>query len=147
MSKPNKGAAVAPAAPTQVKHPGRALVRTLIQVVIPAIITLGLIVPLIVDIILEEATLPDGMVSVLVSTAGVITALSLILTRIMAIPQVEAFLERVKGLSWMAASPKGGDVVATSGADVWTTSADPAERGTGGVIHDPEAEPGRHKWE
>ena len=97
---------------TQTRHPWRAVVRTSLQVGIPVVLALGLVVPEVVQIVLEEVgartDVPDWLRVALLGTAAVVTGVSAVLARVMAIPQVETFLERVKALSWMAASPSPG---------------------------------------
>ena len=97
---------------TQTRHPWRAVVRTTLQVGVPVVLALGIVVPEVVQIVLEEigarADVPDWLRVWLLGTAAVVTGVSAVLARIMAIPQVEAFLERVRGLSWMAAEPSSG---------------------------------------
>lgn len=96
-----------------------------LQVGIPVVLALGLVVPEVVQIVLEEVgartAVPDWLRVSLLGTAAVVTAASAILARIMAIPLVEALLERVRGLSWMAAEPpsarhtdRDGDGIADS---------------------------------
>lgn len=84
-----------PGAPTQVAHPIRAVVRTVVQVGIPTFLTLLLVVPLIIEAILQEPSLPDGVRAWLVGLAAAITAISGVLTRIMAIPALQPWLERI----------------------------------------------------
>ncbi|WP_426243662.1 hypothetical protein [Nocardioides sp. LHG3406-4] len=93
--------------PTQVRNPLRTALRTAVQVGIPALLALGLVVPQIVDIILEESgeSLPGSVRAVLLATAGIVTAIAAILARIMAIPQVEVLLRTSKLLSGFAAAP------------------------------------------
>ncbi|MEP7739774.1 hypothetical protein ABKW28_19200 [Nocardioides sp. 31GB23] len=92
-------------APTQVTRPWRATARTVLQVGIPMIIGLGLVVPEIVQIILEESggAMPASVRAVLLGAAAVVTALAAIITRIMAIPTIEGLLRR--HLSGLAADP------------------------------------------
>lgn len=83
--------------PTQVDFPGRAVLRTIVQVGIPAVLLLGVLTPQIVEIILEESgeTMPASVQVWLLSISGAITALSAILTRVMAIPQVNDALGKL----------------------------------------------------
>lgn len=99
------GAAPRTAVPTQVQRPWRTTLRTVVQVGIPVLLGLGVVVPQIVQIILDEAgeTLPGGVRAALLGVAAVLVAVSAILTRIMAIPQVELLLRRHRLLSWLAA--------------------------------------------
>lgn len=76
--------------PTQVKHPGRATFRTIFQ----GAIALAAILPL----ILTTAGIP------VVGWAAILVAVSGAITRVMALPSVEAFLE--KYASVLAAKPK-----------------------------------------
>lgn len=76
--------------PTQVKHPSRATFRTIVQ----GLIALAAILPL----ILTTAGIPPvGLAAILVGVAGAVT-------RVMAIPAVENFLENY--LPIFAAKPK-----------------------------------------
>jgi hypothetical protein len=76
--------------PTQVKHPGRATFRTVFQ----GAIALLAILPL----IFATAGIPTvGIAAILVGVAGAVT-------RVMALPGVEAFLE--KYIPALAAKPK-----------------------------------------
>lgn len=76
--------------PTQVKHPSRATFRTIFQ----GAIALAAILPL----ILTTAGIPPvGIAGILIGVAGAIT-------RVMAIPAVEGFLESY--LPFLAAKPK-----------------------------------------
>lgn len=95
---------------TQVRRPWRATFRTVVQTAIPTIIVLGLVVPQIVDIVLEETggTMPEGLRTVLLGASAVVVAAAGVLTRVMAIPQVEAFLRRHRFLELVAAEPDDG---------------------------------------
>lgn len=93
-------------ATTQTDYPWKATLRTLVQVGIPAFVTLVGILPLIIQIILEELgeQMPDGLRLWLVGAAALLTAVATALARIMAIPTVNAFLTR-----WgLGAAPKQG---------------------------------------
>lgn len=93
-------------ATTQTDYPWKATLRTLVQVGIPAFVTLVGILPLIIQIILDEIgeQMPDGLRLWLVGAATLLTAVATALARIMAIPAVNAFLTR-----WgLGATPKQG---------------------------------------
>lgn len=79
--------------PTQVARPWRATVRTTFAV----IVALAAMLPLLVDAAGIDETLP-GVAGVL-AIAGAIT-------RVLALPAVEAFLARF--LPWLAADPDAG---------------------------------------
>lgn len=85
---------------TQTEHPTRATWRTIFQTVIGAVITLGVVLPLVVQAVDEElaAHLPDGWVAWLYGAAALVAAISATLARVMAIPGVDAALRRL-GLS------------------------------------------------
>ena len=91
-------------APTQVAFPWRATLRTIVQAGIPLLISLGVIVPEVVRIIMEESgeSLPAGFRATLLSIAAFFTVLAAIIARVMAIPAVNSSLKSV-GLS---AEPK-----------------------------------------
>lgn len=86
-----------PGQPTQVANPGRATLRTIVQVGVPAFVALVLVLPLILQAIVEElgAVLPPSLTAWLVSAAAAITALAGAVARIMAIPAVNAWLAKL----------------------------------------------------
>jgi hypothetical protein len=93
--------------PTQVRYPWRTVRRTIVQAGIPAVLTLGLVVPQIVQIILDEAgeTMPARLRVWLLGASALVTAAAAVLTRIMAIPAVDRLLA-----SWrLSAQPRPGD--------------------------------------
>ena len=88
--------------PTQVRFPLRAVLRTALAV----ILAFGIVVPLAVEIILDEwakaAPVPEGARAWLLGASAAIVAVSSALTRIMAIPTVNEWLGKVG----MGATPK-----------------------------------------
>lgn len=87
----------APAQPTQVANPGRATLRTIVQVGVPAFVGLVLILPLILQAVVEElgAVLPPSVTAWLVGAAAAVTALAGAVARVMAIPGVNAWLSKL----------------------------------------------------
>lgn len=79
-----------PTEPTQVKHPTRATFRSIVQ----GLIALAAVLPL---IFATAGVPPVGIAAILIGVAGAIT-------RVMAIPAVETFLENY--LPFLAAKPK-----------------------------------------
>lgn len=76
--------------PTQVTHPNRAMIRTVFQG--------GIAFAALIPLLLSVAGIPPvGWAAILITIAGAIT-------RVMALPQVEIFLE--KYLPWLAAKPE-----------------------------------------
>ena len=75
---------------TQAANPGRATLRTALAVGIPAFLGLLVIVPLIIQEVVDGfgQHLPDGLRLWLLGAAAVITAASATITRVMAIPGV-----------------------------------------------------------
>lgn len=94
--------------PTQVRFATRSVVRTILQTIVPAALALGVIVPEIVQIILDAAgeTMPPELRVGLLGVAAAVAATSGALARIMAIPKVEAFLRSRTFTRWMAAEPR-----------------------------------------
>lgn len=84
-------AAINAAPATQVRRPWRSTLRTLVQVVLG----LAPMLPLLVDASGVDDTLP--------AVAGAL-AISGAITRVMALPAVEVFLQRF--VPWLAASPR-----------------------------------------
>ena len=78
------------AAPTQIRYPSRATIRTAFQIVV----ALAAMFPLLVN-----ASGLDATAGWLVLAAGIAAGI----TRIMALPVVEAFLQRY--VPWLAARP------------------------------------------
>lgn len=96
------------ATPTQVRYPWRATVRTVVQVGISSLLALGLVVPQVVQIILEEAgeSMPTQVRGWLLASSAIVTAVAAALTRIMAIPAVDRGL-----VAWrLSAQPRPGDL-------------------------------------
>jgi len=79
--------ALAPGVPTQVAHPWRATIRTVIQ----AAIALAALAPFLIDAIGLDQTLP---------IVASILAVAAAITRIAALPQVNQFVERF--VPWLA---------------------------------------------
>lgn len=75
---------------TQAANPGRATLRTAVQVGIPAFLALLIILPQIIQEVVDGfgQHLPDGFRLWLAGLAAVITAASATITRVMAIPGV-----------------------------------------------------------
>jgi hypothetical protein len=78
------------ATPTQAEFPGRAALRTAVQVGIPAFLGLLLILPQIIQTVLDGfgQHLPPELYAWLAAAAAVITAASATLARLAAIPGV-----------------------------------------------------------
>lgn len=89
---------------TQVQHPWKATLRTIVQVGIPAIITIGAIIPQVIDIILESLgeTLPIGARAWFLAASLGVTAVAGAIARIMALPLVNELLTKIG----LGASPK-----------------------------------------
>lgn len=85
---------------SQSAFPGRATWRTVVQNVISVVLTAGIVLPLAVSIAGEELgdVLPDGWLLWAAGVAASVAAIAAALTRIMAIPAVDAALRRF-GLS------------------------------------------------
>jgi hypothetical protein len=90
---------------SQSAFPGRATWRTVVQNVISVILTLGVVLPLVVAIAGEELAdvLPADWLLWAAGAAATVAAIAAALTRIMAIPAVDAALRQF-GLS---STPKG----------------------------------------
>jgi hypothetical protein len=97
---------LAPPVSTQAAFPGRAAARTAVAVGIPAFVGLLVILPLIIQAVVDGfgQHLPPEIYAWLVGSAAVITAASATLTRIAAIPGVIEWTRRY--LSWLAPDDK-----------------------------------------
>lgn len=91
---------------TQAANPGRATIRTAVAVGIPAFLGLLVIVPQIIQVIVDGfgQHLPDGLRLWLAGAALTITAASATITRIMAIPGVIEWTRAY--LPWLAPDKK-----------------------------------------
>lgn len=87
------GMAVTTSQPTQVTHPGKATVRTVVAYVAAVLLagTVGL--PIIADYF--DAYLPPKVKSVVLATAGFCGVVIACATRLMAVPAVNALLSRI----------------------------------------------------
>lgn len=85
---------------SQSAFPGRATARSVVQAVVSVVLTAGVVLPIVVAILGEElaAILPASWLAWLVGAAASVAAIAAALTRIMAIPAVDAALRRF-GLS------------------------------------------------
>lgn len=85
------------AASTQQAYPARAAVRTILANVVAVVITLGVVVPAVVAVFGDGmgAYVPPEVQAWLVGAGAFIAALAGTLTRIMAIPGVDAWLKRL----------------------------------------------------
>jgi hypothetical protein len=93
--------------PTQLRRPWRATVRTFVQTLIPTVLALGVVVPEVVKIVLEETgdAMPDHLRVILLGISAACATTAAVVARVMAIPKVETLLRRFKLTSWLAAAP------------------------------------------
>jgi len=91
---------------TQAANPGRATLRTAVQVGIPAFLALLVIAPPVIQEVVDGfgQHLPDGFRLWLAATAATITAASATITRIMAVPGVIQWTRQY--LPWLAPDAK-----------------------------------------
>jgi hypothetical protein len=89
--------------PTQVQRPTRSVLRTALQVGIPAIFLL----PTLIQYAIEELgpQLPPAATAWLVAAGAVVTAIAALIARIMAHPTVELWLRSLPGAAF-AAQPR-----------------------------------------
>lgn len=88
--------------PTQAQHPWRTVIRTIVQVGIPAFLAFALLLPEIIQAILDQfgEQLPPGLRLWLLGVAALVTAVAAVITRIMALPRAIDFAHRY--LPWLA---------------------------------------------
>lgn len=89
-----------PDTPTQVAYPGKATARTIVQTGLAGALALGVVAPIVWSAVEDELarqgfTLPPQVVAVVATVIGALVAFAAILTRIMAIPQVNDWLRHV----------------------------------------------------
>lgn len=87
---------------TQERNPASAVIRTILQVGVPAFLSLGVVLPEILAVIEENmpGVLPEGLRLWLLGAAGILTGASAAIARIMAIPAVNDFLREY--FPWLA---------------------------------------------
>ena len=94
-------------APTQVRFSARSVVRTILQSIIPTALTLGVVVPEVIEVILEQAgeSMPGNVRGWLLAISAGVAATAGALAKIMALPKVEAVLRSSRFTRWLAAEP------------------------------------------
>lgn len=94
--------------PTQVRFSARSVVRTFLQAIIPAVLFLGVVVPEIIQVVLEQSgdAMPEGVRGVLLGASAAVAAVAGGLAKVMALPKVEALLRSSRFTRWMAAEPR-----------------------------------------
>lgn len=99
---------VDPTEPTQVQQPGRAAARTFWQTFIPALIGLVFLLPEVLEILLEELgeMLPPAVRLWLTGAALAVAGLASAVSRIMAIPRVNRWLEHFRLGAGIAPVPR-----------------------------------------
>lgn len=92
---------------TQESNPRRAVLRTFVQTVIPALLILALGVPEVIKIILAELgeVMPESVRLWMLAAAGVTAGIASALAKIMALPMVNDWLRGKRALSGLAAAP------------------------------------------
>lgn len=93
--------------PTQVRRPWRATLRTFVQALIPSVFLAAVVVPQVVQAILDESSsrnihIPDSLRLALLAISAGVAFVAALLARIMAIPAVEVLLRKVG----LGAAPK-----------------------------------------
>ena len=82
-------------APTQVQNPGRAVVRTVFAAIVGLAVLSPAITPGLVDWARENAgILPEWVVPTVVAVNAAVVAAAALITRILAVPGVNAWLEK-----------------------------------------------------
>lgn len=91
---------------TQAAYPWRAVIRTAVEVGIPAFLAFALLVPEIIQAILDQfgEQLPAGVRVWLLGVAALVTGVAAVITRIMALPRAIDFAR--KYLPWLAPDKK-----------------------------------------
>lgn len=90
-----EGDHIPPGTPTQVAHPWRATLRTIVQTLVAVSVGIVVLGPPIIDAILFDQTVPDGMRAALLGVSAVVVAIGGIATRVMSIPGVNDLLIKV----------------------------------------------------
>lgn len=88
---------------TQSAHPWRATVRTVLVAVISAAVILPSLLPVVSSWATEQDWLPEEVTAAVVSVTAIVVAVAGLLTRLWALPGVEAWFRR--HVPWLAAAP------------------------------------------
>lgn len=91
-----------PHAPTQIKHPRTATIRTIVQTAVSLVLVAAVAGPEAIDALNGAQGIPEGARGALVAIATVATALAGVIARVMAIPTVDAWL--TDHLPWLSAT-------------------------------------------
>jgi hypothetical protein len=93
-------------AATQAQYPWQAVIRTIVQVGIPAFLAFATLLPEIVQAILDQfgAQLPEGFRLWMLGVAAGVTGVAAVITRIMAFPRAIDFARQY--LPWLAPDKK-----------------------------------------
>lgn len=113
------GKIIEPGTPTQVAHPGRTTVRSIVQTTLAVVVGIVVFGPPIIDAILVEDSLPDGLRAALLAVSAVVVAVGGIATRIMAVPGVNDLLGRI-GLGTGVETEQPVEVDQTPPPEGWT---------------------------
>lgn len=81
---------ITPGTPTQVAHPWKATLRTVVAYVVALVPVLVIAIPIITDGL--GPYLPEGWVAWLLGAAAFLATLVAVVTRLMAVQQVQSFL-------------------------------------------------------
>lgn len=85
--------AIVTGTPTQVAHSGKAVLRTIVQTLIPVLAFLGAAIPIIIDTVGEH--LPESWIAWLVGAAAVVVALSGLIAKLMALGKAQRFWTKI----------------------------------------------------
>ncbi len=84
-----------PGTPTQVAHPAKTTVRTVVQTLVAVAVGVVVLGPPIIEAILAEPMVPDELRGALLAVSAAVVAIGGIAARVMAIPGVNRILERI----------------------------------------------------
>lgn len=87
---------------TQARYPWQAVIRTVVQVGIPAFLAFAALLPEIIQAILDQfgEQLPEGFRLWMLGVAALVTGVAAVIARIMALPRAIDFAHRY--LPWLA---------------------------------------------
>ena len=88
---------------TQSAHPARAVIRTVVAVAVSAVALLPFLLPVLEAWAAEQAWLPSEFNAGVVAVTTVVVAVAGLITRLLAVPGVDAFLAR-----WVLPLASGG---------------------------------------
>lgn len=90
-----EGTIIPTGTPTQLAHPAKATLRTALTLALGALVAIVGFGPLVIDAIVVEPIVTEGIRGPLLAVSGILVAVGSIVSRIMQIPGIQPFLVKI----------------------------------------------------